>query len=238
MIKHPKTKIAVRFLTKMMEYIDTQDMKTLLEEIQLSKDKNGESETPFRILISTVLSVRNRDESTHIATVNLFDKAGLNTPEKIIGAPTEQVEALIRKSGMYKTKTQRIKDISKILIEQHNGEVPRDLDELLALPGVGRKVANCVLVYAFNEPAIPVVTHVHRISNRMGLISTKSPEKTEQRLTEIYPKKYWLDVNNSFVIFGKKVCKPIGPLCDTCPIRDECPKIIVTKPTQTSKKSE
>lgn len=237
MTEHPKTKTAVKFLIKMMEYIDTQEMKTLLEEIQLSKDKNGETETPFRILISTVLSVRNRDESTHIATVNLFDKAGLNSPEKILNAPVEQVEELIRKSGMYKTKTQRIKEISKILIEQYDGEVPRDMDKLLALPGVGRKVANCVLVYAFNEPAIPVDTHVHRISNRMGLITTKTPEKTEKKLTEIYPKKYWLDVNNSFVIFGKKICKPIGPLCDTCPIGNECPKIIIKKPTKTIKKS-
>ena len=235
MTEHPKTKTAVKFLTKMMERIEILGMKTLLEEIQLSKDKNGESETPFRILIGTVLSVRNRDESTHIATVNLFDKAGLNTPDKIVNAPTEQVEELIRKSGMYKTKTQRIKEISKILLEQYNGEVPRGMDELLALPGVGRKVANCVLVYAFNEPAIPVDTHVHRISNRMGLISTKKPEKTEQKLTEIYPKKYWLDVNNSFVIFGKKVCKPIRPLCDSCPITDDCPKLIVKKPSKKAK---
>lgn len=235
MTDHPKTKIAVQFLRKMMSYLEKHHARTLLEEIQHNAEKEDKPIDPFRILISTVLSVRNRDESTHIATENLFDKGGINTPTKLRDAPIEQVEELIRKSGMYKTKAQRIKEISQILIEEHNGNVPRDMDNLLALPGVGRKVANCVLVYAYKEPAIPVDTHVHRLSNRMGLISTTNPDKTEIELTKIYPKKYWLDVNNTFVLFGKTTCKPISPLCDKCPISEECPKIIIIKPKKNRK---
>jgi endonuclease-3 len=235
MNNHPKSEKAVEYLIKMKAHLKKYHAKTLLEEIQHDAEKDHEPIDPFRVLISTVLSVRNRDESTHQATVNLFDKAGINTPEKLLKTPSEQVEELIRKSGMYKTKTQRIKEISKILIEQYNGKVPNKIDALLALPGVGRKVANCVLVYAYKEPAIPVDTHVHRISNRMGLISTKTPDKTEKELTKIYPKKYWLDVNNTFVLFGKKVCKPIGPTCDLCPITDECPKIFIKKSTKKEK---
>ncbi len=229
MPENPKTKKAVEYLYKMLEYLKKYHTKTLLEEIQQDANKQNEPVDPFRILISTVLSVRNRDESTHQATVNLFDNAGIDTPEKLLNTPINHVEELIRKSGMYKTKAQRIKEISQILIQEYDGEVPRDLDDLLALPGVGRKVANCVLVYAYKEPAIPVDTHVHRISNRMGLISTTKPDQTEIELKKIYPKQYWLDVNNTFVLFGKTTCKPIGPLCDECPITDECPKIIVKK---------
>ncbi len=230
MVDHPKTKIAVQFLLKMMDHSEKYNAQTLLEEVQHDAEKDNEPVDPFRVLISTVLSVRNRDESTRIATVNLFDNAGLNSPEKILNAPLERVEELIRKSGMYKTKAQRIKEISRILLEEHKGIVPNDMDNLLALPGVGRKVANCVLVYAFKEPAIPVDTHVHRISNRMGLVKTKKPEDTEKKLTLIYPKEYWLDVNNTFVLFGKKICKPIGPRCNECPITLECPKIIIKPP--------
>lgn len=229
MTDHPKTKIAVQFLMKMMDYIGTQDTRTLLEEIQQDAKKDDKLVDPFRVLISTVLSVRNRDESTQVATINLFEYGGLNTPEKISDAPVEQIEELIRKSGMYKTKAQRIKEISQILIKQYKSQVPHDINDLLTLPGVGRKVANCVRVYAFHEPAIPVDTHVHRISNRIGLIVTKKPEDTEKLLTRIYPKEYWLDVNNSFVVFGKKICKPIGPKCDECPLTEDCPKLIIIK---------
>jgi endonuclease-3 len=233
--EHPKTKIAVEFLTKMMEYLKKYHARTLLEEIQHNAEKENEEIDPFRVLISTVLSVRNRDESTHIATINLFENGGLNTPEKIRDAPIEEIEDLIRKSGMYKTKAQNIKKISQILLDKHDGDVPKKMDDLLMLPGVGRKVANCVLVYAYKEPAIPVDTHVHRISNRTGLISTSKPDDTEKKLMQIYPKKYWLDVNNTFVLFGKTTCKPIGPLCDECPITYDCPKIIIKTPTKKKK---
>ncbi|OLS12497.1 MAG: endonuclease III [Promethearchaeota archaeon CR_4] len=178
----------------------------------------------FRVLISTVLSVRNRDEATLVATKELF--SALPTPEAIRDAPREKIEQLIRKSGMYKTKAARVQEISRIILEQYAGVVPHDMDTLMSLPGVGRKVANCVMVYAFAEPAIPVDTHVHRIANRTGLVTTKSPEQTEEALTKLYPRNRWLDVNEAFVLHGKQICKPVGPLCNQCPIEALCDKRI------------
>ncbi len=187
----------------------------------------------FRVLISTVLSTRNRDDATLVATEALF--GALPTPEAIRDAPREQVEKLVKKSGMYKTKAARVQEIAKIILEQYGGEVPRDLDTLLTLPGVGRKVANCVMVYAYAEPAIPVDTHVHRIANRTGLVKTKRPEQTEIGLRALYPKDRWLDVNEAFVLHGQQTCKPIGPLCPQCCVTDICPKLI-EKPTQKRKR--
>ncbi len=178
----------------------------------------------FRVLISTVLSTRNRDEATLVATQTLF--AALPTPEAIRDAPREQVEQLVKKSGMYKTKAARVQEIAQIILDQYKGEVPRDLDTLMTLPGVGRKVANCVMVYAYAEPAIPVDTHVHRIANRTGLVKTKRPEQTEEGLRALYPKARWLDVNEAFVLHGQQTCKPIGPLCPQCCVTEICPKLI------------
>jgi len=133
---------------------------------------------PFKILISTILSARTRDANTKEATENLFKK--YNTPTLIANADVEELEPLIRKSGFYKVKAARIKEASKILLEDYEGKVPKDFDDLKGLPGVGNKVANCVLVYAFNIPAIPVDTHVHRISNRLGFVKTKTPKKQKK----------------------------------------------------------
>ncbi len=187
----------------------------------------------FRVLISTVLSTRNRDDATLIATESLF--TALPTPEAIRDAPQEQVEQLVKRSGMYKTKAARVQEIAKIILDQYGGEVPRDMDTLMTLPGVGRKVANCVMVYAYAEPAIPVDTHVHRIANRTGLVKTKRPEQTEDGLRALYPKTRWLDVNEAFVLHGQQICKPIGPLCPQCCVTDICPKII-EKPSQKRKR--
>jgi endonuclease-3 len=190
----------------------------------------------FRVLISTVLSVRNRDEATLVATESLF--AALPTPDAIRDAPREQVEQLVRRSGMYKTKAARIQEIAQIILDQYGGAVPRDLDTLMTLPGVGRKVANCVMVYAYAEPAIPVDTHVHRIANRTGLATTKKPEQTEEVLRALYPKERWLDVNEAFVLHGQQTCKPIGPLCPQCPVEDICPKRIEKSPQKRKRKSK
>ncbi|MCP4761415.1 MAG: endonuclease III [archaeon] len=221
----------------MESYLKTEKLNTLLAEINEEAFSAGKKKDPFRILISTILSVRNRDEMTAIATKNLFDKGGYNTPKKLYNAPVEEVEILIRKSGTYRTKTRRIKETSRIIMEKYNNKVPNDLESLLSLPGVGRKVANCVLVYAYDIPVIPVDTHVHRISNRIGWVETKTPEKTEFALMKIFPKKYWLRINNSLVIFGKTLCKPISPNCLICPITESClKKIIKPKKKKNSKK--
>ncbi len=204
----------------------------LLEEIQIE----NAHENPFRILISTVLSVRNKDEATHEATETLFQS--YSTPQQLADAPIEEIEKRIIKSGMYKTKAQRIKEISKILLEKFGGTVPSTYSELISLPGVGPKVANCVLVYAFHQPAIPVDTHVHRISNRIGWATTKNPRETEQKLTEFFPIEAWNDLNWVLVLFGKQICKPIGPKCNECPVGETCPKIILKleNPKNKSKK--
>ncbi|MHA1272388.1 MAG: endonuclease III [Promethearchaeota archaeon] len=177
---------------------------------------------PFKILISTILSARTRDENTKIATEKLFSK--YKTPKQIAEADIEDLEFLIRTSGFYRVKAARIKEVSKILVEKYKGNVPDDFKELISLPGVGAKTANCVLVYAFKQPAIPVDTHVHRISNRLGWVKTKTPEQTEDALKDLIPKKLWIRLNHIFVKFGQQICLPISPKCDICPVNEICPK--------------
>ncbi|MBY8987786.1 MAG: endonuclease III, partial [Candidatus Lokiarchaeota archaeon] len=177
---------------------------------------------PFKILISTILSARTRDANTRIATEELFSK--FNTPKAIASAKTEEIETLIRASGFYKVKASRVKEVSHELIDKYNSKVPDNYDDLLNLPGVGSKTANCVLVYAFKIPAIPVDVHVHRISNRLGWVKTTNPEKTEQALRNKIPRELWLNLNRLLVRFGQQVCKPINPNCNNCVINDVCPK--------------
>jgi len=177
---------------------------------------------PFKILISTILSARTRDANTKIATEKLFTK--YNTPRSIAEANIEEIEQLVKSSGFYKVKAARIKEVSKVLIEKYNSKVPDGYEDLMSLPGVGSKTANCVLVYAFKVPAIPVDTHVHRISNRLGWVKTKNPLKTEKALKNTIPKELWLKLNRLFVRFGQQICLPIRPKCDICLINDTCPK--------------
>ncbi len=175
---------------------------------------------PYRVLVRTILSQRTRDENTDQATNALFEVY----PDiyAVAEAPVEHVEELVRQAGFYRVKSRRILEVSKILIDQYGGEVPNDMDELLSLPGVGRKTANCVFVFAFQEAAIPVDTHVHRISNRWGLADTNHPEETEEVLMEKVPKELWIELNDLMVQFGQTICKPIGPQCDICPLNDLC----------------
>lgn len=179
-----------------------------------------EQRRPYRVLISTILSHRTKDENTHRASSNLFNK--YPTAEDVANAPLKEIEELIRPSGFYKVKAQRVKEVSKILLDKYDGEVPEDFDELMSLPSVGRKTANCVLVYAFDEPAIPVDVHVHKISNRIGLVKTKTPEQTEAELVKEVPREYWLDLNELFVRFGQDVCKSVGPKCEECDFDSFC----------------
>jgi len=187
----------------------------------LAQLQDVERGDPFRILISTILSQRTRDENTTLASENLFSR--YRSPEELSRADVREVKRLIRPSGFYNMKARSIIKVSKQLLDDFNGEVPDTVDELLRLRSVGRKTANCVLVYGFNKPAIPVDTHVHRISNRLGLVHTKSPEETEAQLVKDVPKRYWLDLNDLFVRFGQTICKPVGPKCGTCTLRRRCP---------------
>ena len=205
------------------------EIKEILEKIErvLKGDAHldglaKKTHDPFKILISTILSARTRDANTEAATESLFNE--YNTPNLIANAEIENLEGLIRKAGFYKVKAARIKEVSQILLDKYDGKVPKDFDKLVELPGVGAKTANCVLVYAFKVPAIPVDTHVHRISNRMGWVKTKTPEETEKALKDFIPKQYWININRIFVKFGQQICIPTNPKHDLCPIENICPK--------------
>jgi len=180
-----------------------------------------EAETgPFSILIGTILSARTKDEATAKAVKALFSK--YKNPKQLASAKVKDVEKIIKSIGFFHVKSKRIIEVAKIIDKKYKGKVPEDLDTLIQLPGVGRKTANCVLVYAFEKPAIPVDIHVHRISNRLGLVQTKNPEDTEQVLMEKIPKKYWIDINDTFVMYGQNICKPISPMCNVCKIKKKC----------------
>jgi len=182
------------------------------------------SKDPFFVLISTVMSHRTRDEVTYPAAVKLFEK--FSTPEEMADADVEEIEALIRDVGFYRVKAGRIKEISRILFEEYESRVPDDMESLLKFPGVGRKTANCVLAHAFFQDALAVDTHVHRISNRMGLVRTKSPEETEVALKKVFPQRYWKHINLLLVKLGQNICRPISPRCEICSLNDICPKIL------------
>jgi len=190
--------------------------RTAISEIHKTKD-------PFRVLISCLLSLRTKDEVTLKASERLFSVA--KTPQEFLNLPTKKIEELIYPVGFYRVKAKRIKEISKIIIERYGGKVPDNLEELLTLPGVGRKTANIVITQGFNKYGIAVDTHVHRVSNRLGLVKTKTPEETEVKLREIIPKKYWIELNDLFVSFGQNICTPISPRCSICPISKYCDKV-------------
>ena len=175
---------------------------------------------PFRILIATILSARTKDENTTKAADKLFKVYG--TPQKLAKAKVKDVEKMIKSVGFYHVKSRRIINAANIILSKYHGKVPANIEQLTDIPGVGRKTANCVLVYAFEKPAIPVDTHVHRISNRLGLVDTKTPEETEMELRKKVPKKHWLPINNTFVMYGQNICKPISPMCNVCKIRKNC----------------
>ncbi len=180
-----------------------------------------EAETgPFSILIGTILSARTKDEATAKAVKALFSK--YKNPKELSNAKIKDVEKIIKSIGFFHVKSKRIIEVAQIIHVKYKDKVPDDLDVLVQLPGVGRKTANCVLVYAFDKPAIPVDIHVHRISNRLGLVDTKNPEETEQELMKKIKKKYWIDINDTFVMYGQNICKPISPMCDVCKIKKSC----------------
>ncbi len=181
---------------------------------------NVEKGDPFAILIGTILSARTKDENTARVVKKLF--ATYRTPSDLADAKTKEIERIIRPIGFYHVKAKRIINVAKLIKTNHGGVVPDNLDELVQLPGVGRKTANCVLVYAFEKPAIPVDIHVHRISNRLGIVDTRTPEQTEQELMRKIPQKYWLEINDTFVMYGQNICKPVSPMCHVCKIRKFC----------------
>lgn len=188
---------------------------TALKELQLSEEGN-----PFKILIGTILSARTRDENTSKVVRKLFQR--YKNAEELASADVNEIKELIRSIGFFNIKAERIKKTAIIINEKFKGKVPDNIEDLIKLPGVGRKTANCVLVYAYNKSAIPVDIHVHRISNRLGLVNSKNPEETEQQLMKIVDKKYWNEINNIFVMYGQNVCTPIKPKCNICILKKNC----------------
>ena len=178
------------------------------------------ADSPFTVLISCLLSLRTQDKTTHAASERLFQMA--RDPQTMAGLPTATIEETIYPVGFYRTKAVNIKEICRILLSEYEGQVPDDLEELLKLPGVGRKTANLVITIGYGKPGICVDTHVHRITNRWGYVSTKTAEKTELALRQKLPRRYWLVINDLLVAYGQNLCKPISPFCSRCRLRQYC----------------
>ena len=178
---------------------------------------------PFRILIGCLLSLRTKDETTGPAAARLFALA--DTPAGILALPRRRIERAIFPVGFYRTKARVLHAVCRALLERFDGQVPSDLDALLALHGVGRKTANLVVTFGFGLPGICVDTHVHRITNRLGFVATETPEQTEWALRAKLPRRHWIGLNDLLVAFGQNVCGPTSPRCSTCPVTRVCPRI-------------
>lgn len=207
-------------LTTLRPFVDA--LHTPIVELVEAQTKD-----PFKILLATILSARTKDEVTAKAAQKLFTK--VNAPSDINNLSVSQLEKLIYPVGFYKTKAKHLKQLPKVLQEEFNGVLPQTIEELVKLPGVGRKTANLVVAVAFKKPAICVDVHVHRITNRWGYVRTKTPYETEMRLRKKLPKKYWLDINWMLVSFGQAHCTPRNPKCSSCPIRKYCKRVGVKK---------
>jgi endonuclease-3 len=182
---------------------------------------------PFRILIGCLLSLRTRDETTAVASARLFALA--DTPTAMLRLSRPRLARTIYPVGFYRTKAAVIHRVCRELMARFEGTVPRDLDALLTLPGVGRKTANLVVTYAYGLPGICVDTHVHRITNRLGFIRTASPERTEWALRAKLPERHWIALNDLLVAFGQHVCQPLSPRCSTCPVARRCHRVGVVR---------
>jgi endonuclease-3 len=214
-----------KVLKKMKQVLYHEKLPRLTALRELQMEEQGDS---FKILIGTILSSRTRDEKTTKIVNNLFGR--FKNAKELAEVDIDEIKTIIHSIGFYNVKARRIKEVSQLIVEKFDGKVPDHIEGLLELPGVGRKTANCVLVYGFNKPAIPVDIHVHRISNRIGLVNTKTPEKTEIELSRIISKKYWTEVNHTFVMYGQNICLPIKPNCKICKLKKICKFYHTTNP--------
>jgi endonuclease-3 len=178
---------------------------------------------PFHILVSTMISLRTKDEVTSIASERLLTRAP--TAQALARLGRRQIAELIYPAGFYNTKARNLKTVAEVLVTRYDGRVPESMEELLELPGVGRKTANLVRNLGYGLEGICVDTHVHRISNRLGWVRTKTPDQTERALEEVLPRRYWIPINELLVRFGQSVCTPLSPFCSRCPIGQHCSRI-------------
>ncbi|HQT94566.1 MAG TPA: endonuclease III [Thermoanaerobaculaceae bacterium] len=211
--------IGAGWLVPRLERVRAGVRPTTLAEVERTRD-------PFRLLVACVISLRTKDAVTAAASARLFAVAA--TPRAVAALPETRVAKLIFPAGFYNTKARQIREIARRIVAEHGGYVPGDRDALLAFPGVGRKTANLVLGLGFGIPAICVDTHVHRVSNRLGLVRTKTPEQTEYALEEVLPQRYWIEINDLLVTFGQQICQPVSPWCSRCPLAARCPRVGVT----------
>jgi len=203
-------------------------IKILKKELKVGKlpivsHLAADQRDPFVILISTLLSLRTKDEVTELATERLFKLAG--TPAEMLKIPEAKIAKTIYPVGFYRVKARTIHHVCRELIERFNSRVPDNLEDLLSIKGVGRKTANLVISLAYGKPGICVDTHVHRISNRMGYVKTKTPDETEFALRAKLPRRHWIIYNTLMVAFGRRTCKPVSPVCSACPINIYCARV-------------
>lgn len=212
----------------MKEHLELNEIiDEIFESLKFAKIKQSkfvrfmeQQNDPYVVLIACILSLRTNDTTTYPATMKMLQLA--STPQDMMNVDEEELAEAIYPVGFYKNKAKQIIALSKKIVEEYDGKVPNTIDELLKFDGVGRKTANLVMAKGFNEPAICVDVHVHRIFNRLGLVDTKTPEETEMKLREIIPQKYWIRLNTEFVTLGQNVCKPTKPMCPFCPINYYC----------------
>jgi len=202
------------------QYVSAHRLPLVAEMAHIKRD-------PFRILISTILSLRTKDEVTGPAAERLFSLA--STPGEMLGLSEGEIIKAIYPAGFYRNKARTILHVCRELVEKYNSHVPDTIDELLTLKGVGRKTANLVVTLAYGGKGICVDTHVHRISNRLGYVKTKTPDETEFALRETLPEEYWATYNTYLVTFGRDICRPISPLCSQCCVSNHCERVGVTR---------
>jgi len=212
--------VSGKTVAKLLRVLEKESPKWNAPIVALAAQQNQD---PFLTLIGCILSLRTNDETTAVACERLFAKA--RTPDAMLALAPKTLERLIYPVGFYRTKARVIRGICSDLLDKFGGRVPDNIDDLLTLNGVGRKTANLVVTQAFRKPGICVDTHVHRISNRWGLVASKTPDKTEIALREVLPRRHWIDYNTTLVAFGQTLCQPVSPWCSRCPIEIECPKI-------------
>jgi endonuclease-3 len=215
-MKDNQINIVIKILKKELE-VGTMPIVSHLAEDQRD---------PFVILISTLLSLRTKDEVTAVATERLFELA--STPEEMLQVPLDKIAKVIYPVGFYRVKALTIHHACRELIKRFVSRVPDDIDDLLSIKGVGRKTANLVVALAYGKDAICVDTHVHRISNRLGYVKTKTPDETEFALRDKLPRRHWIIYNTIMVAFGRQTCKPVSPLCSQCPVNKYCGRVGVT----------
>lgn len=206
-----------RIFSLMLTQLDSSVKAGTLPSVSALAQENRD---PFRVLVATMISLRTKDDVTLRASAALLSQAP--TPALLAALPEARISKLIFPAGFYRTKSKHLREVGRLISEELGGEVPSTMDGLLELPGVGRKTANLVRNLGFGLPGICVDTHVHRISNRMGWVSTTTPEKTERALMDILPERHWIGINELLVRYGQSVCTPVSPRCSSCPVTEWC----------------